>query len=86
MPYQVYVNRPNNKAIVHDADCKSLRQHGGISPGNGCYSDVFATLDEACTFALGTNKKEIRPHQVASCLGHLPRDYCRGKVDGYISE
>ena len=28
MPYEVYVNYPNDKAIMHDANCRFLRQHG----------------------------------------------------------
>ncbi len=72
MAYEVYVNHPNNKAIIHDAACRTLRQHGGVSstyPPSGYYSGVIEDLDEAWAFARGTNKAEIRTHRV--CLGQL---------------
>ena len=73
MPYKVYVNHPNNKAIIHKADCGSLCQHGGINRENGHYSPVFDNLDDAWeyAFAQGKRRENTRTHRVSSCLGEL---------------
>ena len=60
MPYEVYVNHPRNKAIVHDSTCAYLRMHGGVSttnPPTGHYSCVLQDLDAAWAFAFATNKR-----------------------------
>ena len=71
MPYEVYVNRPNNKAIIHDINCRFLRQHGGVSstyPPSGYYSCVIEDLDDAWAYALAKNKAETRTCTV--CVGN----------------
>ena len=71
MPYEVYVNYPNDKAIIHDANCRFLRQHGGISranPPTGRYSGVIEDLDTAWEYALAANKAETRTCTV--CIGN----------------
>ena len=72
MSYQVYVNHPNNKAIVHASSCRFLRMHGGVSttnPPTGHYSCVVQGLDAAWAFAFAANKRETRTCTV--CLGRL---------------
>ncbi len=72
MPYEVYVNHPRNKAIVHDSTCAYLRMHGGVSttnPPTGHYSCVLQDLDAAWAFAFAANKWETRT--CMECLGWL---------------
>ena len=72
MPYEVYVNHPNDKAYIHDANCRFLRQHGGVSranPPTGRYSGVIEDLDDAWQIALAANKAETRTCTV--CLGNI---------------
>ncbi len=71
MPYEVYVHRAG-KAYIHDANCRFLRQHGGVSrarPPTGRYSGVIENLDTAWEIALAANKAETRTCTV--CLGNL---------------
>lgn len=71
MTYEVYVNYPTDKAIIHASFCRFLRQHGGISranPPTGHYSGVIENLDDAWDYALAENKTETRTCTV--CIGN----------------
>ena len=68
--YEVYVNHPNSKAIVHAAGCPHLRKHGGVSsttPPTGIYSERFTTLADARAFVATRQKRERR--SCHDCLG-----------------
>lgn len=70
MRYEVYVNHPNNKAIVHRVGCLHPRKHGGVSsttPPTGGYSERFNTMGEARNFAVGAAKGETR--SCRDCIG-----------------
>ena len=71
MPYEIYVNHIRNKAIIHDATCNTLRQHGGVSvnPGTQEYSGVIESWEEADQRARSYNKSETRTHKV--CLPNI---------------
>ena len=71
MPFEVYVNYPNDKAIIHDANCRFLRQHGGVSranPPTGHYSGLIEDLADAWDYARAENKTETRTCSV--CIGN----------------
>ncbi len=70
MRFEVYVNHPNNKAIIHKVSCYHLRKHGGVSstsPPTGGYSERFNTLAEARGFATNSHKRERR--SCSDCIG-----------------
>lgn len=58
--FVVYVNTPNNKALVHDARCAFYRKNKGITL-NGFWSDELTTLDGAMAYARLTGKALVRP-------------------------
>lgn len=67
MAYEIYINHGQNRAIIHDATCSTLRQHGGVSdPRRQEYSGVIETWDESAAKALSYGKRETRTHSV--CL------------------
>ena len=59
MPYVVYVNHPNNKAIVHNINCGKYTNRKRNETHNGFWSDAFETLDNAKKYSTETGKKNI---------------------------
>ena len=59
MPYVVYVNHPNNKAIVHDTNCSKYINRKRNETHNGFWSDAFETLDDAKKYSTNAGKKNI---------------------------
>lgn len=71
MAYEVYENRPNNKAIVHAVGCGELRKRGGVSrdPRRQDYHGPFNTLGEADAVARASGRGDVR--RCSKCLGKL---------------
>ncbi len=59
MPYSVYINHPNNKAIVHSDLCSKYRLRRRDETHNGYWSQLFSDFNEAIEFARETGKKTI---------------------------
>ncbi len=63
MPYVVYVNHPNNKAIVHTTTCGKYTKRRRDKTHNGYWSIVerepFETIEEAMSFARSTGKATV---------------------------
>ena len=63
MPYIVYVNHPNNKAIVHSTTCGKYKNRRRDKTHNGYWSivekDPFASTEEAMRFARNTGKTTL---------------------------
>jgi len=57
--YVIYVNHPNNKAIVHDTDCGKYTGRRRDKTINGYWSETFETLEEALNYASRTGKANI---------------------------
>lgn len=59
MGYMVYVNHPNNKAIIHTDQCfKYIKRKRDVTH-NGYWTGPFRDLNEATEFARLTQKKTI---------------------------
>ena len=62
--YWVYENFRNERAVVHEADCRDCNfgrgQDEHADPGNGQWHGWFATREEAATFASGTGRKTVK--------------------------
>ena len=58
MAQVVYVNHPNNKAIVHSESCYKYRKRRREKTRNGYWKGKFSDLDEASAFAYSTQKKQ----------------------------
>ncbi len=69
MPYAVYVNFPNNKAIIHSEDCPIFRNRRSDETPNGYWRWGFNDIESALDFARQTGRKTIRP--CAFCLRDL---------------
>ena len=58
MTWVVYVNHPNNKAIVHSDSCHRYRNRRREKTHNGYWEGKFGDFDEARAFAHSTQKKK----------------------------
>ena len=59
--YFVYVNHPNNKAVVHNSNCSFfLVNKVGMQTENGYWQGPFSTLNDACNFAKSTGKQTVK--------------------------
>lgn len=59
MAYVVYVNHPNNKAIIHSDSCHKHKNRRRDETHNGYWKGLFNDFDEANEFAQSTQKKTI---------------------------
>lgn len=63
MKYVVYVNHPNNKAVIHSTICGKFTNRRRDNTLNGYWSiketKPFETIEEAQSYAEKTNKKKI---------------------------
>jgi hypothetical protein len=59
MTYVVYVNHPNNKAIVHNTECGKYQSRKRDRSHNGYWTETFSDIDSAWSFAQSTGKKTI---------------------------
>ena len=59
MPYVVYVNHPNNKAIVHNTNCGKYTSRRRDKTINGYWSEIFTDLRVASEYAKGTGKTNV---------------------------
>ncbi len=68
MSYVVYEYKPSNYATAHRADCRFVRQHGGVSknPGDVQYHEPFDTPEEARSKLLSLNKRHTKVCSVCS--------------------
>jgi hypothetical protein len=57
--YVVYVNHPNNKAIVHDTDCGKYTNRRRDRTHNGYWSETFKSFEEAWNYAKSTGKRTV---------------------------
>ncbi|MDH5782863.1 MAG: hypothetical protein OEZ35_04260 [Candidatus Bathyarchaeota archaeon] len=57
--YVVYVNHPNNKAIVHRETCRVYVHRRRDDTHNGYWRGLFEKLADAESFARSTGKKRI---------------------------
>lgn len=58
--YVVYVNHPNNKALIHSATCGFYIHRKAENLRTG-YWKAFETRKDAETFANKTGKQKVRP-------------------------
>lgn len=70
MPYKVYENRRNSRAIVHKTTCGELCKHGGIAsdPYTQDYHGPFDTLAEAEARALTLGRHFVKRCSKPGCL------------------
>ena len=59
MSYVVYVNHPNNKAIVHSTLCGKYTNRRRDKTINGYWSDVFENFKNAMSYAKAIGKKNV---------------------------
>lgn len=59
MAYVVYVNHPNNKAMVHDTSCGKYTGRRRNRTMNGYWSKTFGTVREALSYAGSTGKANV---------------------------
>ena len=59
MGYVVYVNHPNNKAMVHDTNCGKYTNRRRDKTIHGYWSQAFRSVEEALNYARGTGKKNV---------------------------
>jgi len=59
MSYVVYVNHPNNKAIVHSTSCTWYMKRKRDVTHNGYWTEPIDDFDMAKTFAKNTGKARI---------------------------
>lgn len=64
--YVVYVNHPNNKAIVHDETCSKYTNRRRNQTHNGFWTEPFESFEEAMKFAKTTGKR--RTDTCALCI------------------
>ncbi|GEM_PF-687838 len=69
MGYAVYVNFPNNKAIIHSENCHVFRNRRRDRTPNGFWRMGFNDIESALDFARQTGRKTIDP--CAFCLRNL---------------
>ncbi len=72
MSFVVYVNHPNNKAIVHYVNCGKYTARRREETSNGYWRGSFNDYKKAMEFAQATQKKTI-----ASCA------FCCGDIDEF---
>ena len=59
MSYVVYVNYPNNKAIVHSINCSRYINRKRDRTSNGYWSRLFKSTEEALNYAKETKKAKV---------------------------
>ncbi len=59
MNFVVYVNHPNNKAIIHSTDCGKYLSRKRNKTHNGYWTEPLASLEIAVNYAKSTGKKII---------------------------
>lgn len=59
MKYVVYVNKPNNKAIVHSVECGKYTSRKRNESHNGFWTQPFPNFDDAWRYAKNTEKKIV---------------------------
>lgn len=59
MSFVVYVNNPNNKAIVHNTECTWYIIRKRDVTHNGYWINPFGTFKEALNYAKGTQKARV---------------------------
>jgi len=69
MGYAVYVNFPNNKAIIHSENCHVFRNRRRDRTPNGFWRMGFNDLESALDFARETDRRTI--DFCAICLGDV---------------
>lgn len=57
--FVVYVNHPNNKAIIHSVKCGKYLNRRRNATHNGFWTEPFDKYEEAHMFASGTEKKIV---------------------------
>lgn len=57
--YTVYVNHPNNKAIIHNENCGKFRGKRRKRTHNGYWKEGFTTLGSAIKLARDTRKSTV---------------------------
>jgi hypothetical protein len=57
--YVVYVNHPNNKAIIHRAECSRYTHRRRDETINGYWRGPFENFSEAQNFAKKTGKTRV---------------------------
>lgn len=66
--YVVYVNTPNNKALVHSDRCANYIKRVADRTAAGYWSSPFATREAALAYGKSLGKK-----RVANAMGCCPR-------------
>lgn len=59
MSFVVYVNYPNNKAIVHDTSCGKYTARKRNRSHNGYWTEPFSDFEGAWQYAVTTEKKIV---------------------------
>jgi hypothetical protein len=59
MGYVVYVNTPNNKAIVHSVECGKYTSRKRNESHNGFWTEHFSHFDDAWRYAKSTGKRVV---------------------------
>ncbi len=59
MAYVVYVNTPNNKAIVHNSICGKYQSRKRDKTHNGYWTKPYSKFEQAWSFAQSTGKKIV---------------------------
>ena len=57
MSFVVYVNHPNNKAIVHNTACGRYTSRKRNKSHNGYWTQPFKDFESAWQYALNTEKR-----------------------------
>jgi len=76
--FRVYVNHPNNKAIVHRDSCGCYR--GIDKTHNGYWKHGFETAEQALEFARNTGK-QIIDFCALCCRDLLMQNYTMGRIE-----
>ena len=59
MAFVVYVNYPNNKAIVHNTNCGKYQSRKRNKTHNGYWTEPMTSMENALNYAKSTGKKTI---------------------------
>jgi hypothetical protein len=59
MVFVVYVNHPNNKAIVHETACGRHRSRRRDTTHNGHWTQPYSDIEAALNFAQSTRKRTV---------------------------
>ncbi len=60
MNYVVYVDKPDSKALVHEAACRYYFNRKTTIPEDGGWSTLFRSKEEALAFATSTGMHDAR--------------------------